>query len=427
MQIALADAGPHRKQLTITYDKGEVEARRASVMVELGRQVRIDGFRPGKVSRGVLESRYGEAATAQAVDDLAREGLSKAIEEQRLKPVGQPELQPADRSSGGLRLVAVMEVRPDIAIPAAKDIRGVDVAATQVGAAQLDEAIQSMARRAGTMSVLAEGETVQADDSLTLSGTIAADGKELRKLHDFHHLVGGYPLFGKPPAEVIAAVAGKRVGDTIAFDTVLPASFTPAEAAGKPARLEAAIQNAERLRPVVVDDEFARKVGANDLGDLRERLRQRLAVAKDNEHRQAQLKALGEALLAQVPVEVPPLLLERATKAELERATAGKTGDEAAKAKADAEATTRRELQRTLIVEALADHLDIRVSNQDVHDQIQMAAHHTGRKPQAIADQLRSSGRVEQVVLEIRQAKALETYLDQVIAAQAPAAAAAKA
>lgn len=423
MQVQVNDAGSLTKQLTISYTADEVAARRNQLIREFGNRAKVDGFRPGKTSRALLEKRFGPAATAQSLDDLADEGLQKAIAEQQLKPLGA--ITPVSRdAASGLSVTVSFEVHPPVTLPAAGSIDGLDLSPAEVGDAQVDEMVTSMARRAGTMSVLTADETVIADDSVTLVGGVSVDGAEVRALHDFHHLVGGYPLFGKPADDVVAAFAGKKVGDQIAFTATLPASFTPAEFAGKEGALSVTIQAAERLRATVVDDAFAQKVGATDLADLRARLKQRLQSTKSNEQRSKQVEALVAKLVETVPVELPAKIRAGVAENAAAQAAAGKTGDEAEAAKIKAVADAEADLKKFIIFEALASSQEVQVTREDLEDQIRMAAYQTGRKPDAIAKQLQTSGKVPQVVQEIRHAKAVETFLDAVIAAKQPAAAA---
>ena len=419
MQTSVAQNGS-RTHLTFEFDAGEVQAKVGSILGRVGRDAKIDGFRAGKVPRAVLQKRYGEAARAQAADDLANDGLREAITARKVSPIGELTTESSGFTpAGGFTATLSFEQRPAIAFPDPKSIAGIDLVRVEVTEAQLDESLVGMARRAGDTTPLADGETIIADDALTISGSITCDGKEARKLHDFHHLAGAYPLMGAPPADVLAALKDKGVGATFRLACTLPASFTPAEFAGKAAVLEATVQSAKRLRPAALDDAFAQKLGLNDLAALRGVLRERLSSVKDQEHRQKQLGQLVDVLVAQCPFELPPETLAK-MRAENRPADDGKNAEAIAAHDAEAE----KQMRRFLLIDALADHLKIDVSPQDVSDQIQMAAHQTGRDPRAIAKHLQSSGKAAQVMTEIRHAKAQEIFLDQVIEAQAPSASA---
>ena len=418
MQVSVVDVGTLRKQVTITYSPDEVRARRAQVLKQLAGEVKLPGFRPGKGSSAILEKRYGDAATSHTEERLADEAFNQAIKEQNLQPVGPMKSDSVSRDNG-FTLVVSFEVKPAITIPEASAF-SVTKTAVEIGDTELNEQLTTLAKRAGTLSALADGETVAEDDSITVSGAVTVAGAEVRKLHDFNHLVGGYPFFGKAAADVVTALKGHKVGDQVTFASTLPASFTPAEHAGKEASISFTIQQAQRLRAAALDDEFAKRIGAESLETLKALLKARIQAGKENEVRGKQVGELVEQLIAKVHVQLPSELLaatiKDATEAAVKRGEAqGTKGDDLEKAKADAVAEATKGLTRFLILDALATKLAVQVTNDDLSDQIRMAAQQTGRKPEDIAKQLRESGRANQVAMEIREAKAIETLLDQVL------------
>lgn len=418
MQVTVADAGHLRKKLTIHYSRDEVQARRAQVLRELSTQVKLNGFRPGKTATAVVEKRYGAEAAARAEELLADEALNRAMKENQLKPVGPIANDEVAREEG-LRLVVSFDVKPAIALPEPKSL-GIAEEKVEIPESEVDTAVESLAKRAGAMEALAEGETIAEDDSVTLDGTVMVDGAEARQLKDFHHLVGGYPLFGVAPKDVIAALAGKKAADTIELSSTLPATFTPAEHANKAATLKLTVKAAQRLRAAKADDDLAKRMGIESIAKLRELMKARLQGAREQETRQKLVKQLTEALVEKVQVDVPAKLLESATAQNVEAAAKraeqeGKPAEEVEKARTEARENVMKGVKRFLILDAIIDSRRIGVSREDLEDQIRMAAMQTGRKPEEIAKQLQTSGQVNQVMQEIREAKAIETFLDEAL------------
>lgn len=418
MQVSVVDAGTLRKQVTISYSVDEVKTRRAQTLKQLAGEVKLPGFRPGKTSLMILEKRYGAAATAHTEERIADEAFSQSVKEKGLHPVGPMTTDSVTRENG-FTITVSFEVKPEVVIPEAKAF-SVATRAAAMNDQELTDMLNTLARRAGAMSPLAADETIVEDDSITVSGTVTVAGAEIRKLHDFNHLVGGYPFFGKAPADVVAALAGKKAGDQVTFTATLPKSFTPAEHADKEATVAITIQAANRLRAAAIDDEFAKRMGAESLEKLSELLKLRIQGGKESEARGKQVNELTEQLLTKVSIELPPLLLAATIKDAQESAvkqatTQGKTSDEVDAAKAAAAEVATKGLTRFLILDALATKLAVEVTNDDFNDQIRMAAQQTRRQPEEVAKQLRESGRANQVAMEIREAKAIETLLDQVL------------
>lgn len=418
MQATLADAGPLRKQLTVSFTPEEVAVRREKVLKTLAAQVKLDGFRPGKSSKAVVEKRFAQAADQKAHEELADEGLNQALKEHQLKPIG-PLSSDEIKRENGLTVVCSFDVKPAFALPEATAL-AIPHDEIAVGDQDVADALANLCRRAGTLGALGADETVAEDDSITLSGTVVVAGAEVRKLHDFHHLVGGYSLLGKQPQDVIGLFQGRTVGAEVRFTTTLPTSFSPPEAAGKEAEVAVAIQAAERQRPAAADDELAKRLGLESLAALKQRLLDQLKAAREQERHQRQIAALTDQLLAKTTLELPPRLCESVLKRNLETemteaATKGKTAEELDQLRAEVRANTEKGLKRFLILDALAEHFRVEVTREDVEGQIQMAAARSGRKPDEIANQLVKSGQVNQVAQEIREAKALEYLLAKVL------------
>ncbi|GDY12270.1 trigger factor [Planctomycetota bacterium] len=417
MQVQIDDAGTLRKRITITYSVDEVAAKRDLLMGKLADQVRLPGFRPGKIPRAVIEKRVGADAQRQADEELANEGLDQATRIHGIRPLGAIAADEIARDNG-LRLVFSCEVKPTITLPEPSAFT-IDDAAVAVDDAEVDGQIVTMCRRLGTESALNADETVQAGDQITLSGSVLRDGAEVRKLHDFKHLVGEYPLLGKPAEDVVAALKDKKVGDVVSgLATTLPGTFAPTEHANQPAELTFTIQSGVRLRPAAVEVLLG-QFNQPDLAALQGVIRTSLTNVAEDRKRRAQVESLTAQLLEKVTVEVPPLTLAKAVADT--KAVAAKDGSAIPD---DVDAKVAKDLRRYLILDALADQLDVRVTQDDLTQQILMAAQQTRRRPEDIAKNLKESGKLNQVGMEIREAKALELFLDRALGRPAPEAAA---
>ncbi len=419
MQVEIAAEGTLGKKLSIRWSPDEVRERRGKVLRTLAGKVKLPGFRPGKNPQAVIEKRFGAEATAQTEEELANEGLRQAMDEHKLKPVGPLKTLGTERDNG-LALTFAFEVRPPVALP---DLKSFELPKEEIAVtpAEIDEFIAGLTRRAGTLSPLAADETLIEDDSVTLTGKVTVGDVVARELHDFHHLVGGYPLLGTSPEDVITMLKDKTVGAELAFDTTLPDTFAPAEHAGKAAHVSVTIQTANRNRAAALDDAFAKQMGLEDLSKLREAVENSLKSQKDNALHQKQVAALEEQMLAKVEVELPPqlrerMIAERSEAAARQAETDKKSAEEIEKAKADAVTATDSGMKRYLILAALSEQLNVTVTREDLQGQIQMAAARSGQTPEVIAKRLQESGQIQQVAEEIREGKTIEALLEKILA-----------
>ena len=418
MHATITDTGLLRKQLTVTFTTSEVAARRDQVLKQVAGQSRLDGFRPGKSPKALVEKRFGAAAYQKVQEELVDEGFKQALQQHRLRPIGPITNEKVERE-GGLTLVCSFEVKPAITLPAPSSL-SVTTSGDAVSDQDVDSALGNLCTRAGTMGVLEAGEAIIKDDSVTLVGTVSVEGKDVRKLHDFHHQVGGYALLGTLPDEVVALFKDRIIGHELRFASILPPSFTPSEAAGKKADITVTIQSAQRQRAAVANDDLAKRLGLETLEQLKAKLREQLEQQKALELHQKQITELTDALLAQVTVEVPPTLLEGVLRDQVEPKIAQaeqekKSAEEISTLRSTSTADAQRMLKRYLLVDAIGEQLQVQVTREDVESQIEMAAQRSRRKPQEVADQLVKSGQLNQVMQEIREAKALELLLEQVL------------
>ncbi|MDA3962696.1 MAG: trigger factor [Planctomycetota bacterium] len=424
MQISVADAGTLRKQITVTFDASEIKSREDQLLERYAGQMNMKGFRRGKVPAKLVRQRFGSAVRNEVQDALSQDGMSEAMKEHKLSPVGPVETESNEISDEGFKLVTSFDVSPEISLPDGKDIE-IPIEETGASAEEIDEELSGIAKRSGEHTDIAEGEALQRDDAITLTGKLSAGEETVRDIQDLNHLLGAYPLFGKDPEEVVAQVEKLKVGDVLEFDTTLPETFKPEQWAGKDCHVAVTIQRAQRMQAAEINDEFAKKLGAESAEQLRERVEQMISSRKEQELHGKQMEQMIAQLIEKTSFELPPKLYGDLVEQHLEQEVAkAKQGDEAeseedvrSKCEGTQKESVEKELRQHLLVEAIADTFEVQATQQDLNQQITMAAYQSGRQPQEVAKQLQESGRIMQVMADIRHHKALETMLQKVLEA----------
>ncbi len=389
----------------------------------------MNGFRKGRTATSVVEQRYGEVATTQTEEQLLDEGVKKALNEHQLKPVGPIQNDGIARADG-LTMTLSFDVKPPIQLPTPASL-GITEPAIDISAAEVEERYDGLRRGLGSNQPLAADQTLLADDVLVLDGKLtAADGAEIRSLTGFQHLLGSVPLFGVPADAVLTATKDRKIGEALSLPTTLPETYPVAEHRGKPATIAVTIVGAKRTTPQT-HEEVAKTYRQEGPEQMRAMLKEQIQRQRQGKQRQELVGTMMEKLIEQVAVELPAKLLEEATANTVAQATKQATdagADTAALEKAVSEAKARvpKDLKRFLIVDAMIESRRIGVTRQDIEDQIRMASMHTGRPAEEIAKRLKESGQINQVVQEIREAKAIETFLEEALGRE-PALAAASA
>jgi trigger factor len=425
MQIDIADVGTLRKQLTVTYSADEFRSRQSELLERYSSQVNLKGFRNGKVPKAVLKKRFGQQVEAEVMEQMLNKAVQQGLQDHKLHPVG-PSEDSKPETENGLRYVTSFDIRPEIELPEPASltvVRG-DLSPSDE---EVQEEIESILRRAGQTRPLTDEETLIQDDQVTVSGKITSGDDTIREIHDLNHVLGAYPLFGKPAEQVLALTADKKAGLELEFDSTLPDTFRPEEWAGKEAHIQITIQQASRLAPAELNKDLFERFGVEDEAGFRERVIENLRSRKENTQHRAQTEELTEQLINQTSFELPERLLSDMIESHLQQAVQrAKQQDENADEEAvrkdeepQAKDRAERFLRRNFIMEVIAERYEIEASREDLQQQIMMAAYQSGQRPEEIIKYLQDSGQIHQVAAEIREAKALEHFLSLVIGDEA--------
>ena len=306
MQASIETTGTLERRLSITLPQDRLQALIAGRLAEIGRNVRIKGFRPGKVPAKVVEQRFGAQVRGEAIDGLLREGFDSAIRSNELRVVGQPRIEKADE--GELSFVATVELVPEFG---EIDVTKLSVVrdTAEVTEADIDQMIENLRlqRRSFQPATRAaqEGDLVVVETHSVVEGErLPAEGAEKGQV-----ILGAGMMF--PPIE--QALAGLAKGEEKTVEVAFPADWRVPQLAGKTAAVTVkAVDVSEPVLPEV-DAEFIKSFGvkAGDLeqfrADIRTNLERELKGALMNRLR----REVGEQLIAAyAEVELPARLVK---------------------------------------------------------------------------------------------------------------------
>ncbi len=415
MEVSVADAGPLRKTVTIIYTKDEIEAREADKIAQYSSQLNLKGFRKGKTPKGLVKKRYGKAIQNEIADELIQSGMRQAMQENELDPIGP--FADEDRSiDNGLTYKTSFDIKPSFELPEPESIE-VTKEETEVTDEELQEELDGFAKRGGDHQELTADDKLAKDDSITLSGKITSGDETVREIHDLNHLLGGYPLFGKEPDEIVELAEKISVGEALEFDTTLPERFKPEEWAEKEANISVTVQSATRMQPATIDDEFAKRMGVENLEELNDRVRQSIEQRKQQSVRQKQVEEMTDALIEATDFELPENLFNGMLDENIQGAEQAKEQNENAPDVDKDEITknTEKFLRRHLIIDAIISKYNIQAQRQDLDQQLMMAAFQSGRKVEDIEKEITQNGQINQILHEIVEAKAIEFMLSKIL------------
>ena len=306
MQASIETTGTLERRLSITLPEDRLQSLVAGRLAEIGRNVRIKGFRPGKVPAKVVEQRFGAQVRGEAIEGLLRESFDSAIRSNELRVAGMPRIEKAGESE--LEFVATVDLVPEFGeIDVSKLTVVRDVAEiTDADIEQMIENLRLQRRSFVPVSRAAkEGDLVAVETFSVVDGErLPAEGAEKGQV-----LIGGGMMF----APIEQALMGLAKGEEKTLDVDFPADWRVAQLAGKTAQVTVkAIDVAEAVLPEV-DAEFIKSFGVKGgdveqfRADIRTNLQRELKGALMNRLR----REVGEQLIAAYAhIELPARLVE---------------------------------------------------------------------------------------------------------------------
>jgi trigger factor len=413
---------PTQVELEIPIDPSELANEQERAFRELSKNVRMPGFRPGKVPRKLFEAQYGSAQIQErAMEAVVGKAYPKALEENDLDPVDSPQMELLPEEEGQpVRVRATVAVRPQIELGTYKGIELEGPSAT-VSDTDVENALTELRKESGTL--------IPVDRPVALGDvpTIDYEGK-----------IDGVPFDGgkaeNQPTEILeerfipgfaSGIVGMSAGETKDIEAHFPDDYSNAELAGKTAVFTITVHENKISELPELDDEFAKRFrgeGAT-VASLRDDLRARLEENARARQRRALSGVLMDKLIAAHDVALPAVMVERETenltnesKGYIERAgldwnayleKQGKTEDEVlASYRADAE----QRVKGSLLVEAIAKAENIVATNADVDAEIEQLSKQYGRPRADILRMLQSN--IGALVDGIVRTKTLEFLID---------------
>lgn len=373
----LTRIAPTLVDLEFSVSEAELSAAEERAFRSLVKDVRLPGFRKGKVPRKIFEQTYGsEVLTSRAFDEVVPEVYAKAVREHDLEPVKAPELQVIEESEGRPRRVkATVEVRPAISLGVYKGLR---VARARVTVADEDvtRSLEALARERATLVPVERAARLGDVATLDYQGTIDDEPFEggtgtdqIAELQEGRFIPG-----------FAAGIVGMQPGETKKIEGRFPHDYPATGLAGKTADFTVSLKELKELELPPLDDAFARAVSGNQtVAELREDLRKRLEAVATGRARRSVGNAVMTQLLAAHDFPLPASMVERELDHLVEDATAasGEQGEPPARDAFRAEAESR--VKAGLLIQEIAKAEQINATPGDVAAEMEALSRRYGQ------------------------------------------------
>ena len=419
MQSTVETLSPTRVRLTVEVPFDELKPELDNAYRTIGKQVKVQGFRPGKVPPRILDQRVGRGAVLEeAVNEAIPRLYGEAVEAGKVAPVGRPEVEVTSMDDGvSLAFTAEVDVRPEITLPA-YDALAVTVDDVTVTDEEVDEQLDGLRARFASLAPVERASVVGDFVALDLVATV--DGEEVPggTATGLSYEVGA----GNMLAGLDDAVTGASAGDVRQFQTVLVAG----DLEGKTADVAVTVRTVSERQLPELDDSWAKDAaGFDDVAGLKQDVRVRTDRMKRLQQGVEARDKVLDALLETIDVPLPETVLAgelawRRQTTEDQLARSGQTlqawleadGKTVEQWETELQAGAEQAVKAQLVLDAVADAEELGITDAELSDQVVRRAARAGVPPQQYADQVVQSGQLAGLVSEVRRGKALASVME---------------
>ena len=365
MKVTIENKKGLNKDIRVFIDKETMNTHMNKKYEEIKKTINLKGFRPGKVPTEVLKRQFGKSIFGEVLDKVLKDTSSKALEENKIKPAGQPKL---DLKTYGedkdLEYVLSIIELPKVQIESIKDIK-FDEYNVKIDPKETDKRIQDIAKNQNNFNEVdlevksVEQNLVIFDYNATIDGKdfTGGEGKNTQ-------LILGKDLFIKGFDKQLIGV---KKNDEKLVEVILPENYPQKEFAKKLAKFKCKIISVKKSVTVKIDDEFAKSLGAKDLSDLKN-----LVSKQINDEYKNSLDIISKnQILKELEKfnvnELPENLIEE----EVKILSQGMNEEELKKNKKKFEDTAKKRIKTGLILNEFGEQNQVKVEEHEIQNEVQ--------------------------------------------------------
>ena len=418
MQISIDQSEGLERLVNIALEADDIQSKVDAKINELGKEVRLKGFRQGKVPKNILKQRFGQHARQEVLGQLMQDSIEQAIKDNNLEIISAPEvLKAEDKDNGGFEFQAKVELMPQL-----PEIKFSDIKVEKIKAEITDKDIDGMINNLQKQKQDWKESKGKIANSDLVTIEYSAKGKGLVYPAEGTEKMGLLLGESKIPDELKAAVVGLKVKETADLELTFPKDFNVKEIAGKKVKFNFEITDVRKAKLPQVDEEFVKSFGVESgdveefKSDIKKNLERELAQTVNNTFKKNALEGLrtacSETLLPQSMIVKES---QHMAQQELQRAKQmGKTDAVQAEA-SQFETEAKNRILNSLIIQDIARKQEIKTDFAKVREQINEIAQTFEQPAEVIQMYYKNQdlmASVEQNVIEAQVMEWVETQVD---------------
>jgi trigger factor len=415
-----------KRAFSVVVPATDITAEREKRLAQLGKDLRLPGFRPGKVPPRVVMQRYGQTVMGEVLENSVNNATQRVVSDRGLRPAQQPKIELVNFADGtDLEFKVELEVMPEVPMP---DFAGIELERLKAepGEEQVNKALEAIAQRNRKLEDIAEERPAEKGEVAVCDfvGRLVDENGEAGEpfpggsANDMPIEVGGEGFIPGFTEQLV----GIRPGETRQVDVAFPAEYAAPDLAGKAARFEVTCKALKRSVSPAVDDEFAKSLGFEDAEKLRETVRETLQREYDSLSRMRIKRALLDKLSERADFPVPQGMVDAEFNQIWQRVEADKKagrldeddqGKDEDTLRAEYRAIAERRIRLGLLLSEIGRTNNITVAGEELARAMrQEAARYPGQEQQVMEFFRKNSQAAENLRSPIFEEKVVDFMLE---------------
>ena len=365
MKVTVENKKGLNKDLKVFVDKKTIKNSLDEKYEEIKKNVVLKGFRPGKVPVEVLKRQFGKAVYGEVLDKVLKDSTTKALEDNKIKPAGQPKIDLKTFGEGkDLEYIISVTELPKVDIKSIENIK-IDEYKVNIDKNEADKRIKEIAKNQKNFNEAPDDYKASNGDLVTFDYKATVDGKDFQGSEGKNtQLEIGKDLFIKGFDKNLLGV---KKNDTKDIETTLPENYPQKDLSNKKAKFSCKILTIKKPTEVQINDDFAKNLGAKDLNNLKEivlkQINDEYANSLENLSKNQILKQLEKFKVDQIP--------ENLIDQEIKILSQGMSEEEAKKNKDKFEQTAKKRIKLGLILNEFGEQNKIKVEENEIRQEIE--------------------------------------------------------
>ena len=365
MKVTVENKKGLNKDLKVFVDKKTIKNSLDKKYEEIKKNVVLKGFRPGKVPVEVLKRQFGKAVYGEVLDKVLKDSTTKALEDNKIKPAGQPKIDLKTFGEGkDLEYIISVTELPKVDIKSIENIK-IDEYKVNIDKNEADKRIKEIAKNQKNFNEAPDDYKASNGDLVTFDYKATVDGKDFQGSEGKNtQLEIGKDLFIKGFDKNLLGV---KKNDTKDIETTLPENYPQKDLSNKKAKFSCKILTIKKPTEVQINDDFAKNLGAKDLNNLKEivskQINDEYSNSLENLSKNQILKQLEKFKVDQIPQN----LIDQ----EIKILSQGMSEEEAKKNKDKFEQTAKKRIKLGLILNEFGEQNKIKVEENEIRQEIE--------------------------------------------------------